>query len=100
MGEGDKKLGMCPWEALDVLRAELEAYLPGLSDRPALVVATKTDIEHTSEVADELRRRTDLPVITVSANEAKGIEKLLSATEKLLHDAEVYSLKKVEEVLV
>ena len=82
-GMGDKP-GMTPWDALDVLRAELEAYLPGLSDRPAIVVGTKIDIDNTAEVASELRRMTSLPVVTVSASEAKGIEHLLSATELLL----------------
>lgn len=84
---GDKP-GTAPWEALDILRAELEAYLPGLSERPSLVVGTKTDIEHTSEVADVLRRKTHLPVITVSANESRGIKNMLLATEELLRDTE------------
>lgn len=66
-----------------MLRAELEAYLPGLSDRPAVVVGTKTDIEHTSTIADELRQKTDLPVVTVSAHATKGIRTLLSALERL-----------------
>ena len=78
------KPGVKPWDALDILRDELERYLPGLSDRPALVVGTKTDIENTEEVAEKLRKVTKLPVVLVSANEAKGIETLLSATEVLL----------------
>lgn len=78
--------GMRPWEALEVLKAELDAYLPGLSDRPAIVVGTKTDLLNTSRAAAALRRKTDLPVVTLSAKEAKGLEDLLEATEGLLQD--------------
>jgi len=46
-------------------RAELEAYLPRLSKRPALVVGTKSDISGSKRSADYLRRKTDLPVVTV-----------------------------------
>ena len=77
---------MRPWEALEVLKAELDAYLPGLSDRPAIVVGTKTDLLNTSRAAAALRRKTDLPVVTLSAKEAKGLEDLLEATEGLLQD--------------
>ena len=78
--------GMRPWEALEVLKAELDAYLPGLSDRPAIVVGTKTALPNTSRAAAALRRKTDLPVVTLSAKEAKGLEDLLEATEGLLQD--------------
>lgn len=85
-GMGDRP-GMRPWEALKVLRAELDAYLPGLSNRPAIVVGTKTDVARTSKAAEALRRRTDLPVVCVSANASEGIDALLSATEDLLERA-------------
>jgi len=91
------KPGIRPWEALDILRAELDAYLPGLSNRPAIVVGTKTDVPHTSRAADALRRRTDLPVITVSANEFKGIAELLVAAEDLLEAAERLKQKAEED---
>ena len=55
-----------------MLKAELDAYLPGLSDRPAIVVGTKTDLLNTSAAAAALLRKTDLPVVTLSAKEAKG----------------------------
>jgi GTP-binding protein len=86
--------GIRPWKALEVLKAELEAYLPGLSNRPAIVVGTKTDIEHTSRAAEALRRKTHLPVVTVCANEARGIDVLLAVAEKTLRD----TAKKREEI--
>ena len=86
-GAGDTP-GMRPWEALEVLKMELEAYLPGLSDRPAIVVGTKTDLPHAADAAAELRRRTKLPVLTVSAHEARGIDDLVAATEAILSIAQ------------
>lgn len=86
-GAGDTP-GMRPWEALEVLKMELEAYLPGLSDRPAIVVGTKTDLPHAADAAAELRRRTKLPVLTVSAHEARGIDDLVASTEAILSIAQ------------
>ena len=86
-GLGDRP-GIRPWKALEVLKAELEAYLPGLSKRPAIVVGTKTDIEHTSRAAEALRRKTDLPVVTVCANEARGIDEMLAIAGKMLRETE------------
>jgi GTPase involved in cell partitioning and DNA repair len=97
--------GIRPWEALDILRTELEAYLPGLSKRPALVVGTKTDMSGSSRAADALRRTTDLPVVTVSAipGGVQGIDGLLAATELLMRaaaaqDAEIEEPMTLREV--
>ena len=49
-------------------------------------MGTKTDLLNTSRAAAALRRKTDLPVVTLSAKEAKGLEDLLEATEGLLQD--------------
>ena len=87
--------GIRPWKALEVLKAELEAYLPGLSNRPAFVVGTKTDIEHTARVAEALRSKTHLPVVTVCANDARGIDVLLAEAERTLRVA----AKKREEFI-
>ena len=46
--------GVRPWNALQTLMAELEAYLPGLSARPAIVVGTKADLPHSSRAAETL----------------------------------------------
>ena len=54
-GMGDRP-GMRPWEALKVLRAELDAYLPGLSNRPAIVAllsATEDLLERAKRERDE-----------------------------------------------
>ena len=56
-----------PWQQLQMLRSELEAYQRGLSDKLALVIANKSDEAHTSRAARALKRRTNLPVATVSA---------------------------------
>jgi GTP-binding protein len=56
-----------PWQQIQMLRSELEAYQRGLSDKLALVIANKSDEAHTSRAARALKRRINLPVATVSA---------------------------------
>ena len=80
--------GVRPWNALQTLMAELEAYLPGLSARPAIVVGTKADLPHSSRAAETLRRRTTLPVVMVSAHESRGIQDMLSKADELLHQTQ------------
>jgi len=78
--------GVKPWDALDVLRRELEEYLPGLSTRPALIVATKTDVANTARTLTALRKRTDLPIIAVSAINKIGTEDILDELERGVGD--------------
>lgn len=80
--------GVRPWNALQTLMAELDAYLPGLSARPAIVVGTKSDLPHSSRAAETLRRKTNLPVVTVSAHESLGIQDVMSAADGLLHQTQ------------
>jgi GTP-binding protein len=80
--------GVRPWNALQTLMAELEAYLPGLSARPAIVVGTKADLPNSSRAAETLRRRTTLPVVMVSAHESRGIQDMLSKADELLHQTQ------------
>ena len=79
--------GVKPWDALDILRRELEEYLPGLSQRPALVVATKTDVANTARTLSALRKRVvDVPVLAVSALRKRGTDAVLEALEKTIED--------------
>lgn len=72
-----------PWDALDVLRKELEEYLPGLSSRPAFVVATKTDLPNTSRALKTLRERAKpLRVYAVSALTRDGTDAVRAAIDE------------------
>lgn len=66
-----------PWQQLRQLREELEEFESGLSKKLALVVANKADWPHSSKPARALARRTDLPVVQVSAATGEGIEERL-----------------------
>jgi len=79
--------GVKPWDALEILRRELEEYLPGLSRRPALVVATKTDVANTARTLSALRKRvTDVPVLAVSALNKAGTDAVLDTLEKAIEN--------------
>lgn len=74
-----------PWQQLELLQEELEAYSPALVELPALVIANKTDLlpEPAASLA-ELRRRTELPVVGVSAREGTGLGPLVKALAELV----------------
>ncbi|KAG4403832.1 hypothetical protein AAZX31_01G188500 [Glycine max] len=58
--------GIPPWEQLRDLILELEYHQDGLSKRPSLIVANKTDEEGAEEVYKELKRRVQgVPIFPV-----------------------------------
>ena len=74
--------GVKPWDALDILKRELEEYLPGLSKRPGFIVATKTDLPHTARTLKALRTRAaPMRVLAVSAANREGTDEVLRVIE-------------------
>jgi GTP-binding protein len=69
-----------PAAALDALRAELRAHLPGFDDRPGIVVANKVDIDTATPMivdAEEAARAAGFGFVATSAVRGDGIEALL-----------------------
>jgi GTP-binding protein len=66
--------GPAPWEDLQILMDELEAYKVGMTQRPSMVVANKADQEKARENLQEFVKRTSFPVVPVSAMEQKNIQ--------------------------
>ena len=66
-----------PWRQLEDLQYELDMYSPGLADRPHAIVANKMDLKSAQVNLEELRRRTDLQVIPVSAKRKENMEQVL-----------------------
>jgi GTPase len=64
-----------PWDELEVLRNELEAYKAGLSSKCRMVIANKADllVHHTSEISD----------VNGGPQEAGLEEQIKAAKEKL-----------------
>ncbi len=59
--------GRDPLEDLKHLRAELEMYQEGLSDRPSIIVANKMDLEEAATNLERLRAAEPYPIVPVSA---------------------------------
>ena len=76
--------GVKPWDALDILTRELEEYLPGLSNRPSFIVATKTDLPNTSRTLTALCKRVNVPVLAVSALNREGTDRVITILEDQL----------------
>jgi len=79
-----------PWEALEVVSKELEAYGSGLEDKPRMVVGTKLDlIEDRNKVASFAERVEALgfSFSAVSAVTGEGVGELLEKTWQFLSKA-------------
>ncbi|MCK5801178.1 MAG: GTPase ObgE [Lentisphaeria bacterium] len=76
--------GRDPLEDLAHLRKELELYHPGLSGRPAVIVANKTDLPDAEENLVRLRESETLPILSACAELAEGTEEIVAALRELL----------------
>jgi GTP-binding protein len=74
-----------PCEALDALRAELHAYNPELSTRPALVAATKLDLGRGAEREfARLMRHSDMPTLGLSSVSGRGVKAVTATLLKMV----------------
>src|SRR5690606_11272512 len=77
-----------PEETLRALRRELEAYDPGLLERPAMILLNKVDLLEGLEEEVERQERElaawGLPVLTASALEGQGLDEVRDALFELL----------------
>ncbi|KAK9734820.1 hypothetical protein RND81_04G165100 [Saponaria officinalis] len=96
---GDRK-GIPPWEQLRDLITELEHYREGLSDRPSLLVANKTDEIGAEGVLEELHRRVQgFPIYPICAVLEEGIPELKAALRQLVNGGETARLR-LENILI
>ncbi|XP_056695447.1 probable GTP-binding protein OBGM, mitochondrial isoform X2 [Spinacia oleracea] len=90
----DGRKGIPPWEQLRDLVLELEHYQEGLSDRPSIVVANKTDEAGTDFVLEELQKRVrGIPIYPVCAVLEEGIPDLKAGLRLLVNGGEPASLR-------
>ncbi len=84
--------GRDPLADIDAINAELEAYQEGLSSRPQIIAANKTDVldqDALDEVMNSLHSRFDpqgIQVFPISAVTGKGVKELLSYAYQCLKD--------------
>jgi GTP-binding protein len=77
--------GRSPIEDLQNLRREIDLYDPRLSQRPWYVVANKMDLPEASENLRALKQRfPSVEVISISAEQAEGLDDLKDALERWL----------------
>lgn len=72
-----------PWEQLSTLKYELEQYQQGLSERPHVVVANKTDLQSAKENLPEFKELVGGQVISLSGKFGSNITELLTAIRKM-----------------
>jgi len=75
-----------PWEVMEKLNKELELYIPGLSKRVKLIIANKIDIPGSAENLKILKKKTNLPIIPVSALREENLVAIQEQMKILLSD--------------
>merc|ERR1712226_905822 len=85
-----------PWKQLEDLRFELDQYEPGLSSRPAAVIANKIDLDESKENLLQLQQQLgpNTEVFPISGKVGITLASLLVKIKKL-HDE--YILKDVNK---
>ncbi|MCM1103555.1 MAG: GTPase ObgE [Clostridium sp.] len=84
--------GRDPIEDMEAINAELEAYQTGLSSRPQIIAANKTDVLDKNALEDVLSRMRKefepkgIPVFPISAVTGAGVKELLSHAYQRLKD--------------
>ncbi|XP_057670847.1 mitochondrial ribosome-associated GTPase 2 isoform X2 [Diorhabda carinulata] len=76
-----------PWRHLEVLQFELSQFNDDLNSRPQLIAANKIDVPIAEENVEELKKRTDIPVIPISAKLGTNVSSLLREI-KIIYDKE------------
>ena len=72
-----------PWTQLEQLQYELEQYKPGLSEVPYAVIGNKMDLEIARKNFIELKEKTNLRVIPISAKDNLNISELQAYLREL-----------------
>lgn len=86
--------GRDPLADIDAINAELEAYQAGLSSRPQIIAANKTDVLDPESLEDILRRLRErfepqgVKIFPISAVTGKGVKELLSYAYQCLKEAD------------
>ena len=74
-----------PLEDFASLKAELEIYQEGLSDRGGVIFANKVDEEAAAENIARLKEITDLPIIEMSAEIEQGTQEAIDFIAERIH---------------
>lgn len=61
------------------IREELNLYDPSLLERPEIIVVSKAELPTSQEIAEQLRKQLDRPVMLISAVTGKGLPDLIGA---------------------
>jgi GTP-binding protein len=78
--------GRTPWEDFEVLQNELEMYMKGLSKRPGIILANKTDLPESEENLELLQEAVEgYEIVPICAELDENFDDLLLKLRKILN---------------
>ena len=89
--------GRDPYDDYVSINEELKQYGFGLINRPQILVASKMDEEGAIDRLNELKKKINVPIISISALTDEGIDELLYKCADLLDVTPIFPLEGSEE---
>ncbi|MGO3111032.1 MAG: GTPase ObgE [Latilactobacillus curvatus] len=101
--EMDDQTGRDPFEDYQQINHELETYDPKILERPQVIVATKMDLQGSSELLAEFRQKLAAAgdtheIFEISSITHQGVQSLMNKTADLLAETTEFPMGDVEEV--
>jgi GTP-binding protein len=81
--------GSDPVENYRTIRKELDLYGPHMTDKPELVVISKSELTDPSELRTQLEKELHEPVLAISAVTGQGLAELVSLIAQRLREAPI-----------
>lgn len=74
-----------PYQDFITLQTELERYRKGLTNKPTLVIANKSDLESTEENYSIFCERVDVSVVPISAKYGSNLQAAIDMMQQMVH---------------
>jgi GTP-binding protein len=85
--------GTNPLENYNTIRSELSQYSHELSERPEILVVSKSELPGSDIVKKELEDSTGKPVMAISAVTGAGLDLLVRQVDQMLRDRQATPAK-------
>lgn len=89
--------GRNPYEDYQIINKELNDFNPKILEKPQIIIANKMDIETSKNNLEEFKKKVDLPIYPISANNDKSFDKIINVLADMLDKLEKQPLYEEEK---